>query len=321
MNDSGELLWKQEIDRKKAAEYITVTDVALSNSGEVFLLTHLNSSRTFAAAAKAPHLAGYRCQVFRISEHNIQDLDIYLNNDLVPLIGKLYFPQGTNDLLVVSGLYQDLTTELNQDGVFINSIPLDLQTFTSNAYPFSSFIKDDDLIHSSDNWQNRLVLRDFFAWDNGHFGFVAEVSYAQTAQRNGYGSPIHFSKQLLIPIFNLEEGLLDITSLYKNLSTSDPTIGSFAIGENGDQLHFLYNTSGKHLVHQVKGKKVRPNTIFTILRTLNSKGEWSEEKIVARNTDLEKNVLARRTVFVGSQCFLVAANRKNFQIGAIQLAD
>ena len=90
------------------------------------------------------------------------------------------------------------------------------------------------------------------------------------------------------------------------------------MGIDGYQLHFLYNTSGIEELLQFSNKK---NSIFTLLRTLDAQGQWSGEKIVAVNTELGKDVFARRTVFTNSQCFFVAANRKSFQIGNLGLGQ
>ena len=317
MNESGELIWQREIERKEVAEYITIIDVAVSDAGEVFLLAQLSASKTFAAAAGAPHIAGYRCQVFRISEDTIQDLDIYLDEGLVPTDSKLYFSKSDNGVLTVSGLYNDLASSVDRDGVFINQLNLDQKTFTTHTYSFLDFIGEEDSINEyNNNWQNRLILRDFFRLGNRHFGFITEVSYARSHRNSQFMN--YFTNQLVIPWFDEQGKLLRIATLEKNLSAYDPKVCSYSIGEDGDQLHFLYNTLGnKELLQRSNTNK--KNSIFTLLRTLNAQGQWSGEKIVAVNTKLGKDILVRRTVFTNSQCFLVAADRKSFQIGTSSL--
>lgn len=320
MNESGELIWQREIKRKEVAEYVTIIDVAVSDAGEVFLLAQLHASKTFAKTVGVPHIAGYRCQVFRIGENSIQDFDIYLEEGLVPVESKLHFNKKDNDVLVVSGLYNDLASSGDRDGVFINQIDLDQETFTTHTYSFLDFIGAENSSKEYDNnWQNHLILRDFFSLNNGHFGFIAEVSYARSYRVNSNSQNVnYFTNQLIIPWFDEQGKLLRMATLAKNLSVQDPKVSSYAVGMDGDQLHFLYNTSGNEELLQFSNKK---NSIFTLLRTLDAQGQWSGEKIVAVNTELGKDVFARRTVFTNSQCFFVAANRKSFQIGHLGLGQ
>jgi hypothetical protein len=320
MNESGELIWQREIKRKEVAEYITILDVAVSDAGEVFLLAQLHTSKAFATAVGAPHIEGYRCQVFRISENSIQDFDIYLKEDLVPIESKLYFSKSDNDVLTVSGLYNDLASSVGRDGVFINQLDLNQETFTTHTYSFLDFMDEENSSNEYDNnWQDHLVLRDFFSLNNGHFGFVAEVSYARSSRVNSNSQIVnYFTNQLVIPWFDEHGKLLRIATLAKNLSVDDPKVSSYAVGMDGDQLHFLYNTFGNEELLQLSSTN-KKNSIFTLLRTLNAQGQWSGEKIAAINTESGKNIFARRTVFTNSTCFFAAANRKFFQIGNISL--
>ncbi|WP_020539644.1 hypothetical protein [Lewinella cohaerens] len=311
MNEFGELLWQRKLELEKVAEYITVLDATISNDGKVILLTQLHASKAFAASVGTPHIAGYRCQVFSIDEATIQDIDIYLEEGEAPLESRLFLPGGTSDVVTVCGLYNNLALEGGNNGVFINTMNIDEQTFTSNTHPFSNVLNSNS---NYSDWQDKLILRDFFLLDNGDFGFIAEVAYISTPQRVANAQQVSFAThQLIIPWFNKQGNLERIATLEKKLYTSNPLVSSFAVGAKGDQLHFLYNTEATTTLPIPANAK--RNAIFTISRRLNAQAEWSVERIVAINTEKKKEVLARRSVFVDNQVFLIAADQKSFQVG------
>jgi hypothetical protein len=311
MNEFGELLWRRKLELENVAEYITVLDATISNDGKVILLTQLHASKTFAASVGTPHIAGYRCQVFSIDETAIQDIDIYLEEEEAPLESRLFLPGGTSDVVTVCGLYNNLALEGGNNGVFINTMNIDEQTFTSNTHPFSNVLDSNS---NYSDWQDKLILRDFFLLDNGDFGFIAEVAYISTPQRVANAQQVSFAThQLIIPWFNKQGDLERIATLDKKLFTSNPLASSFAVGAKGNQLHFLYNTEATTTLPIPADAK--RNSIFTISRTLNTQAGWSSERIVAINTEKKKEILARRSTFANNQTFLIAADRKSFQVG------
>lgn len=314
MDRDRDLLWQRTVSLDGLAEYITAQDVAVSDRGEVLLLTQLQSSSDFAAKIGRPFVEGYRCELIRFTEHGQDQVDVYLDAPEVPMAALIRQGKGLNQVFI-TGIYDDQRTAFGADGVFVKRLELDNKRFSDATYPFTNFpqVMAVGELHAS--WQNRLVLRDAYTLANGKFGFVMEVVQPYTTHP-GNASFSLFAKQLIIPQFSGEGQLQHITALDRQLITNDPKNIAFGLGVEGSRLHLLYNVSGRYLPDGLQVEGVKRNGVYTLQSTLEESGIWSNTAIVTTPHSRGYTILPRRSIYAAGQWLLMARDRRSIRVGS-----
>lgn len=313
MDRDRALLWQRTVSLDGLAEYITAEDVAVSDEGEVLLLTQLHSSSDFAAKIGQPYVEGYRCELIRFTEQGQEHVDVYLDAPVVPMAACLRNGKGSE--VFITGIYDDQRTAFGADGVFVKRLELGNKRFSDTTYPFTSFPQVMAVGELHTSWQNRLVLRDAYTLANGKFGFVLEVVQPYTTHPGNTSSSL-IAKQLIIPQFSGEGQLQHITALDRQLITSDPQNIAFGLGVEGNRLHLLYNVSGRFLPEGLRAEGVKRNGIYTLQSTLEESGIWSQSSIVTTAHSTGYNILPRRSIYAAGQWLLMARDRRSIRVGS-----
>ena len=315
-DESGQVLWSKRIDKGDAAEYITALDVAVSDRGEVFILAQLHASQTFAVAQGIPHAAGYRMQLFRCTKEAIEDIDVYPNEGIAPLVSRIHLSATHADQVMIAGLYQNLGSPSTADGFFIKRIDLDRTEYTADHYPFAQLDLGD--VASTKDWQSRLVLRDYFQFADGSFGIIAEVAYALSS-RGTAPTRSYFTHHALIAMFDPVGALQRVRVLDKQLVTSNLAHCSYGLGTSDEQLYFVYNEKGVSLRNRFEGAVIKNQALGTVIRALRSDGSWMDPILLGASQASRDYVLPESAIVTDDHCFFLGQSRKRIRVGAVGL--
>lgn len=288
--------WTKEIEMTTLKGHTLDFDqILVTDKGDVFILyTEMKISKALMGNKKSDKFRQFR--LLHISEQKHTSHNLKLENGKYMTDTKGYI-SNTNDI-IISGFYSDTDWKSDYKGTyFLKATAKDgVVISTSSAFSddFLSKFESKKFVRRKKGANYRFTLRDRIWFDDGSVGFVAQeedIIINSRTDSNGKSTTTYkfVTNDLIIPRYNTQGELINITHIPKNFTYSFAQYTSFAIGfskESGNTYIAFNDAKDKSERKEIttttkKGKKGKNKKrhVYTDIVVLDKNGE-----IVSRET-------------------------------------
>jgi len=278
-------LWKKTKDFPYKDKNLSITQIMLNNSGDVFASTAILKRKLFDDD-KEPD---YGFQIFQISEDREDDFIFDLEEGSFPYtIGLTY--EGKDELNIV-GTYTTGEYKGNLTGVFFGTLNVNTGDFDNRVYPFEkSFLEGlikKRKIKKDKGLETSYYIKHVIKFADGSHSFIAEKYYVEISSQYVNGSwqnnTVYNSDEIIIPHFSPDGTLENIEKIEKDYGSSFENFTSYAFIVKDKKIILIYNDSKKRSERKDLGGA--KNALYTDLTIIGEDGKIESQKTLFTSKD------------------------------------
>lgn len=280
------LLWDKVQEINYSDEDLELVQTVVSNKGEVYLLAKIDKRdpRAISISFGGDWNPEYSYKVFKITETNVEEFDIQLDNNLLVVDAGIFLPENDIEAFLIGGFYTSEEKRSGLNGLFLVHVNKESESIKSSTHPLEADFSEG-LISKRDQKKDRglntsFTIDDLLVFADGSFAFIAEEYYITTSQYidsqgNWQTKMVYNSDQIVIPRFTKEGELLNVEKIEKSFSSSMVSAVSYSIAMSNGKIFLLYTDSkNREERRELKGRG-------------NSGGYYTDMTVIGENGNIE----------------------------------
>ena len=284
----------QEVVLPKDFDDLTIKDIGITNSGEIYILVKRPIDRT------KRWIPNNQFIIFRVNEEGIYNQNELKFKDSYPVSSTIF--SDNDNIIYVAGAYTEGIKNKSNYGVYIMKFGEDNELLHFKKTPFSDKVKNDLRESQMKNkWKSvtHFQIDDLVIdYKNKHFSFVGEnktySSYTVPNRRSLIDKTTqeytYFSGDLIIPRYTFDGELKWLFHLPKLFYSSDGHKVSSVISYQNENIFLVYNDfkSSKESEYIDHDQRKNLYSYYTDFIKINKDGDIDMEETIFHSRDLDR---------------------------------
>lgn len=315
-----QLQWEKEYSFEEKDDEIQIIRSAVSDNGNVYLLTRLTENNGIALGNSLPRYGEYR--LYKIQEGGSQVLVLPLSGDQVIQYAGIFLEGADEDEITVAGMYKEEEKSNDLAGIFHLQIKEDLTLENIASFPFEQEFLEGLISKRANRKEKGLdadfFIKTFFKFSNGTVGFIAEETYIKiTNNPDTKNRPVYHTNELVLALFSPEQRSVKVQKIDKEYQSAVPTYVSYASAIGNDKLFLVYNTyKSREERKELLGSGLK-QAVFTDLTVIDKTGDIIDQESLFNTEEEDGYFLPMQSDYNQDQMILLTFYGKYYQCGLL----